>query len=55
VDTDERERLTLFYGSDITRQEVNLIVDHIREKYPQFEIEIHEGSQPHYQFIISVE
>jgi DAK2 domain fusion protein YloV len=55
VDMDERERLTLFYGSDITRQEVNLIVDHIREKYPQFEIEIHEGSQPHYQFIMSIE
>ncbi len=47
IDMDERERLTLFYGSDIARQEVNLIVDHIREKYPQFEIEIHEGSQPH--------
>ena len=55
IDMDERERLTLFYGSDIARQEVNLIVDHIREKYPQFEIEIHEGSQPHYQFIMSIE
>lgn len=55
VDIDERERLTLFYGSDITRQDVNQIVDHIREKYPQFEIEIHEGGQPHYQFIISIE
>lgn len=55
VDLDERERLTLFYGSDITRQDVNQIVDHIREKYPEFEIEIHEGSQPHYQFIMSIE
>lgn len=55
VDLEERERLTLFYGSDITKQEVNLIVDHIREKFPQFEIEIHEGGQPHYQFIIAIE
>lgn len=55
VDMNERERLTLFYGSDITKQEVNLIIDHIREKYPQFEIEIHEGGQPHYQFIIAIE
>jgi DAK2 domain fusion protein YloV len=55
VNMDERERLTLFYGSDISKQDVNLIVDHIREKYPQFEIEIHEGGQPHYQFIISIE
>lgn len=55
VDLDERERLTLFFGSDISNQEVNPIVDHIREKYPQFEIEIHEGGQPHYQFIIAIE
>ena len=41
--------------ADITKQEVNLIVDHIREKFPQFEIEIHEGGQPHYQFIIAIE
>lgn len=55
VDLDERERLTLFYGTDISKQDVNLIIDHIREKYPQFEIEIHEGGQPHYQFIIAIE
>jgi DAK2 domain fusion protein YloV len=55
VDFDDRERLTLFYGSDISKQDVNLIVDHIREKYPELEIEIHEGGQPHYQFIISIE
>ncbi len=55
MDLDERERLTLFYGSDISKQDVNLIVDHIREKFPQFEIEIHEGGQPHYQFIIAIE
>lgn len=55
VNLDERERLTLFYGSDITKQDVNLIIDHIREKYPEFEIEVHEGGQPHYQFIMSIE
>jgi len=55
VDFDDRERLTLFYGSDISKQDVNLIVDHIREGYPQLEIEVHEGGQPHYQFIISIE
>lgn len=55
INYDERERLTFFYGSDISKQDVNKIVDSVRKKYPQLEIEVHEGGQPHYQFIISIE
>ncbi|MEN4012792.1 MAG: DAK2 domain-containing protein [Chloroflexota bacterium] len=53
--TEERERITLFYGQDITLEEVNNLADKIQAKYPDHEIEIHEGGQPHYQLIISVE
>jgi uncharacterized protein len=53
--TDERERITLFYGANISRQEVNRIVDAIRSAYPSHEIELHDGGQPHYQFILSIE
>lgn len=53
--TDERERITLFYGLNINKADVNRIVDKIRETYPSHEIELHEGGQPHYQFILSVE
>ena len=35
--------------------EVNRIVDLIRSAYPTHEIELHEGGQPHYQFIIAIE
>jgi uncharacterized protein len=55
ADTLDRERITLFYGANITRTEVNRIVDLIRSKYPSHEIELHDGGQPHYQFIISIE
>jgi hypothetical protein len=55
ADTDDRERITLFYGANISRQEVNRIVDAIRSAYPSHEIELHDGGQPHYQFIISIE
>jgi DAK2 domain fusion protein YloV len=54
-DTLDRERITLFYGANITRTEVNRIVDLIRSAYPSHEIELHDGGQPHYQFIISIE
>ncbi len=53
--TEDRERITLFYGDNISRQEVNRIVDLIRSTYPAHEIELHEGNQPHYQFIIAIE
>lgn len=55
ANTDERERITLFYGKNISHNEVNRIIDKIRLKYPAHEIELHEGGQPHYQFIISIE
>ena len=55
AETEERERITLFYGENISHSEVNRIVDLIRSKYPSHEIELHEGGQPHYQFIISIE
>lgn len=55
AETDDRERITLFYGKDISKNEVNSIADVIRKTYPSHELEIHAGNQPHYQFIIAVE
>ena len=55
ADAKELERITLFYGCDITIDEVNSVVGDIGEEYPDHEIEIHEGGQQYYQFIISIE
>lgn len=49
------ELITLFYGANLSRQEAYQIADRIREEYPSLEIEVQEGGQPHYQFIISIE
>jgi len=51
----EFELITLFYGADIEKQEVNRLVDVIRELYSEQEIEVQEGGQPHYHFIIALE
>ncbi|MEP7135149.1 MAG: DAK2 domain-containing protein [Chloroflexota bacterium] len=51
----EHEIITLFYGQDMQRNEANRIADIVRAKYPKQEVEVQEGGQPHYQFIISVE
>lgn len=51
----EFELITLFYGSDVSKHEANHIADTIRTTYPDLDIELQDGGQPHYQFIISIE
>jgi uncharacterized protein len=51
----EHELITLFYGQDMTHADANRVADTIRNKYPGQEVEVQEGAQPHYQFIISLE
>jgi fatty acid kinase len=52
---DHFELITLFYGVNVSRREVDVIVDSIRMNYPEQELEVQEGGQPHYQFILSIE
>jgi DAK2 domain fusion protein YloV len=52
---DDHELITLFHGEGLPISEINRIVDVIRAAYPAQEIELQDGGQPHYQFIISIE
>ncbi len=49
------EIITLFYGQDMPHTEANRIADLVRTEFPNQEVEVQEGGQPHYQFIVSVE
>ena len=51
----EHELITFFYGEGMPHAEANRIADVVRKKYKSHEIEVQEGGQPHYQFIISIE
>lgn len=53
--TADYELITLFYGEELPRAEANRIADLIRKQYKDQEVEVQEGGQPHYQFIISIE
>jgi DAK2 domain fusion protein YloV len=55
IEASHFELITLFYGAELTTMEANRITDLIRSAYPSQEIELQNGGQPHYQFIISVE
>lgn len=55
VKAQEYELITIFYGAELKHAEANRIADLIRKKYPNHEVELQEGGQPHYQFIFSIE
>jgi len=55
ANTSDYERITFFYGEDIKLSKVNELADKVRSIYPDHEIEVHEGGQPHYQLIIAIE
>ena len=49
------ELVTLFSGENVSQVEVIRISDAIRNAYPELEVEVQDGGQPHYQFILSIE
>jgi uncharacterized protein len=55
AEAENHEIVTLFYGEGMTHVDANRIADVIREKYSNLEVELQEGGQPHYQFILSIE
>jgi dihydroxyacetone kinase-like predicted kinase len=52
---EESEIVTMIYGEEATEEEVEAIVSYIEETYPDVEVEVHDGKQPLYPFIFSVE
>ena len=52
---EDSEIVTIFYGQDIDEQTANALSEYIESKYPDCDIEVHNGGQPLYYYIISVE
>jgi DAK2 domain fusion protein YloV len=55
IKMDDFEIITLFHGANIDTDEVEKIATKIQESYPDHEVEIQDGGQPHYQFIFAIE
>ena len=53
--TEEKEHITIFYGNNVEKEMVDKLTGQIKSEYPDHEMEIHAGGQPHYQFILSIE
>jgi len=53
--TEKSEIVTVYYGKTTKRSEAEALVEEIRQKYPNLEVELVYGGQPHYDYIASVE
>jgi dihydroxyacetone kinase-like predicted kinase len=49
------EVITIYYGADTKSDEAEQVASDIRHQYPQLQLEVVRGDQPHYNYIISIE
>ncbi|MGQ9626642.1 MAG: DAK2 domain-containing protein [Anaerolineae bacterium] len=52
---EENEIITVYYGKDVSQEEAEKLAEEIRKRYPGQEVELIDGSQPYYHYILSVE
>lgn len=52
---EDSEIITLMFGRDSNQQQAQQIVNALKEKHDDLEFEVHNGGQPVYNFLISVE
>lgn len=55
MNTDEAEIVTVYYGDSVSARDAETLGEQIRQNFPNQEVEIVSGGQPHYHYIISVE
>ncbi|MBO6158618.1 MAG: DAK2 domain-containing protein [Firmicutes bacterium] len=53
--TDETGIFTIYYGLDSSKEDAETLSAYILENYPDTEVEIQEGDQPIYYFLLSAE
>lgn len=55
LETEDAELVTVFTGSDAPDADIDHLVPALAELFPDADIDVQEGGQPHYQFIIGIE
>lgn len=55
MDAAESEIITVYYGEAVERPQAERLVMAIQKRYPDQEVELLDGGQPHYCYIISAE
>ena len=53
--TEDAEVISIYYGADASEEKAEELASTLEEKYPDCEVEVNNGGQPIYYYIISVE
>lgn len=52
---DDKEIITLIYGADVVKKELNEVLKYIERNYSDLEVEVIEGNQDIYSYILAIE
>ncbi len=52
---EDKSVITLYYGEGVTEEQSNNLKDLLADKYDECDVEVYEGGQNHYFYLISVE
>lgn len=52
---EDSELISVYYGEGITEEDAHALGDELQEQYPDCEVEVYEGGQPIYYYVVSVE
>ena len=55
IEAEGASLVTLYYGADSRQAQAAALAGRIREAFPQYDVEIVHGGQPHYNYILSIE
>ena len=52
---DDSELITFFHGEQVSEEEARAAKEKVEQQFPDCEVEVHYGGQPHYSYWLSVE
>ena len=52
---EESELISIYYGEDVAEEDAEALAEQIEEKYPDVDVELQNGGQPIYYYVLSVE
>ena len=54
--TDEdSEIISIYYGADVSAEDAEQLAERLEDMYPNYDVELNEGGQPIYYYVVSVE
>ena len=55
TDAANHELITLYYGNGLTAADAEQVAEQVRAAYPNQQVDVYAGDQPHYWFVIGIE